>query len=58
MKHGHFASVIRAMTEHLGFDLIIMGKSDPSVLGKALIGSITTHVLREIHCDVLIVTSE
>jgi nucleotide-binding universal stress UspA family protein len=57
-KHGHPASIIRAMTEHLDPDLIIMGKSEPSVLEKLLIGSITTHVLREIHCDALIVTPE
>jgi nucleotide-binding universal stress UspA family protein len=57
-KHGHPASIIRAMTEHLDPDLIIMGKNEPSVLEKLLIGSITTHVLREIHCDALIVTPE
>ena len=57
-KHGHPATVIRAMTEHLDPDLIIMGKSEHSVVEKLLIGSITMHVLREISCDLLIVSPE
>jgi len=57
-QHGHPATVIRAMTEQLEPDLIMMGKSEQSVLEKLLIGSTTIHVLRELLCDVLIVMPE
>ena len=57
-QHGRPATVIRAMTEHLEPDLIMMGRSEQSGLEKLLTGSTTIHVLRELLCDVLIVTPE
>ncbi|MBS0445582.1 MAG: universal stress protein [Proteobacteria bacterium] len=53
--HGHPARAILRHAHKLGADLIVAGKQDRSSLGGFLLGSVSSRVLSEATCDMLIV---
>lgn len=52
---GHAATVISEFAVIHGHDLVVMGTSGISGLPCILLGSVSEHVLRTIHCDTLTV---
>lgn len=55
--HGDASRLILDEEAGMGADLIIVGKHGNSVLERALLGSVTRHVLGGSRCDVLVVSS-
>jgi nucleotide-binding universal stress UspA family protein len=55
LRAGDAASVIVELAEELGVGLVVLGSRGRGRLRRALMGSVSTGVLRHAHCSVLIV---
>jgi nucleotide-binding universal stress UspA family protein len=52
---GHPAETICRVAEEGGFDTIVMGSRGLNVVERFLIGSVSDRVIRQAHCDVVVV---
>ena len=55
VQQGHAGRTVLEQAEHLGADLIVLGKHGESGLEELMLGSVTRHVLSDAKCDVLVV---
>lgn len=55
VQQGHAGRTLLEQAEHMGADLIVLGKHGESVLEELMLGSVTRHVLSDAKCDVLVV---
>ena len=51
---GHPGRTVLEQAEHLGADLIVLGKHGEAGLEELMLGSVTRHVLSDAKCDVLV----
>jgi nucleotide-binding universal stress UspA family protein len=54
VQQGHAGRTVLEQAEHLGADLIVLGKHGESGLEELMLGSVTRHVLSDAKCDVLV----
>ncbi|MBA2658357.1 MAG: universal stress protein [Nitrosospira sp.] len=57
VEQGAAVDIIRKKTETLETDLIVIGKHGHSERNEMLPGGVTTHVIQEAGCDILVVAS-
>ncbi len=55
MLKGHPATTLVDYADEGKFDLVIIGSKGRSGLQKILMGSVSTAVVQQVHCDVLVV---
>ena len=55
LRIGEVAEEVVGLAEELEVDLIIVGTRGRSVIGRALMGSVSDSVVRHAHCPVTIV---
>ena len=55
MLEGHAASTIIDYAANHSFDLLMIGNKGRSGLEKILMGSVSSAVVQEVNCDVLVV---
>ncbi|GAA4413437.1 universal stress protein [Quisquiliibacterium transsilvanicum] len=58
VQQGHAGRTVLEQAEHLGADLIVLGKHGESGLEEMMLGSVTRHVLSDARCDVLVARRE
>lgn len=54
VQQGHPGRTVLEQAEHLGADLLVLGKHGESGLEDLMLGSVTRHVLSDAKCDVLV----
>jgi nucleotide-binding universal stress UspA family protein len=52
---GPPGEAILAVAEEIGADLIVTGSRGRSRMARAVLGSVSTHLVQNAHCDVLVV---
>src|SRR5215216_6183924 len=57
LRVGEAANEIVELAEEIGVDLVVLGSRGHGPMRRALMGSVSTSVLRHAHCSVLIVRS-
>lgn len=55
LEHGDPAAIICEVADREGFDLIVLGSHGAGLLKRALLGSVSHHVLHHAACPVLVV---
>lgn len=55
LRSGYPPTVIRKSVTRFGCDLVVLGRNR-SRLGELFVGSVSKHVMREVECDVLVVS--
>lgn len=54
-RYGYAGRIVTRAAQDLGVDLVVLGTHGKSTLQQVTLGSVAEHVLRESHCDVLLV---
>lgn len=54
-RHGYAPPLIRQHVAEQGTDLVVVGAQGKGAIGRSLLGSVSSHVLLELQCDVLVV---
>lgn len=55
IEHGYAPAALRERARSMNADLVVVGRHGKSVTEELLLGSVTVHLLAEVHCDVLVV---